>query len=193
MLIHYSETGAKISGNEQQRTIDPLSFLRPLDNQRGMALIMAMSMLAIMSILGAMALSTSSTEVGLSGNYKTTQLAFYSAQRALEYAMTNGDIYASIGTGVIDLESTDAAMVTHRTNMIAGSAEGLGLYQMATDADDGPLDNKVSFQRAGNLPPGSGSDPTYFSARYYIINVAGEGPNNSVARIESQIGRIVPK
>ncbi|OEU69935.1 MAG: hypothetical protein BA864_12825 [Desulfuromonadales bacterium C00003093] len=188
MFFNYSDTDTKLPANERQMSLDRLSFLRPLNNQRGMALILAISMLAIMSILGAMALSTSSTEVGLSGNYKTTQLAFYSAQRALEYATTNGDIYASIGTGVIDLETGD-----HPTNIIGGTAEGLGIFEISGDADEGPLDNKVTHLLTGNLPPGSGSDPTYFEARYYLINVTGEGPRNSIARIESQVGRIVPK
>lgn len=164
------------------------SPITPLGNQRGIALILAISMLAIMSVLGAMALSTSSTEIGLSGNYRTNQLAFYSAQRAVEYAMTNGDIYNAIGTGSIDLETGN-----HPTNIAGGTADGRGLFLAASDTDDGPTDNKVSYQFASSLPPGSGSDPTYFEARYYLINVTGEGPNNSIKAIEAQVGRIVPK
>jgi hypothetical protein len=152
-----------------------------ITNERGVALVLAMGMLTLMSIIGAMALSTSSTEIGLSGNYKTSQLAFYSAQRAVEYAMTNGDIYSTIGTDSIDLEAGN-----HPANIAGGTDEAMGLVV------DGQ-DNLVSFQAAGNLPPGSGSDPTYFEARYYLVNVTGQGPNNSVARVEAQIGRIVPK
>jgi hypothetical protein len=155
----------------------------PVGNQRGIALVLAMGMLTLMSIIGAMALSTSSTEMGLSGNYKTSQLAFYSTQRAVEYAMTNGDIYAGIGTGSVDLEAG-----VHPANITGGTDEAMGLQPRAT-----PDDNRVAFQAAGNLPPGSGSDPTYFEARYYLVNVTGQGPNNSVARVETQIGRIVPK
>lgn len=153
---------------------------KPLSNQRGIALVLALSMLTIMSILGAMALSTSTVEVGLSGNYRTSQLAFYSAQRATEYAMTNGAIFATIGTGSIDLNSGD-----HPTYIRGGTTESLGLKT--------GVDNSISHQLTGALPPDTGSDPTYFEARYYLIDVTGEGPNNSVAHVESQIGRIVPK
>lgn len=165
-----------------------LKVKAPLDNESGIALVLAMGMLVIMSIIGALSLSTSSTELGLSGNYKTSQLAFYSAQRAVEYSMTHGDIYSAIGTSSIDLETGD-----HPANIAGGTNEAMGIYQHPTDADDGPEDNKVTFMAAGGLPPGSGSDPTYFEARYYIVNVSGEGPNRSIARVETQIGRIVPK
>lgn len=160
----------------------------PVENERGIALVLAMGMLVIMSVIGVMSLSTSSTELGLSGNYKTSQLAFYSAQRAVEYSMTNGDIYSGIGTGDIDLETGD-----HATNIAGGTDEGMGIYQEPGDTDESAEDNKVNFLAAGGLPPGSGSDPTYFEARYYIVNVSGEGPRNSIARVETQIGRIVPK
>jgi hypothetical protein len=51
----------------------------------------------------------------------------------------------------------------------------------------------VQFLNAGALPPGSGTDPTYFQSRYYAISVTGEGPNNSVSRIDAQVARVVPK
>jgi type IV pilus assembly protein PilX len=53
--------------------------------QSGMILVLAMSMLFIMSIIGVMALNTSSTEIGISGNHKSSQEAFYAADRAVEY------------------------------------------------------------------------------------------------------------
>jgi len=151
----------------------------PLKNQGGVAMILAIAMLAILSILGMMALSTTDTELSLSGNFKTSQMAFYSAQRAVEYAMTNGEIFDSIGTGSVDLESGD-----HPVNIAAGTGYGL---------DTAASNNTITYQMTGMLPPGSGSDPTYFEARYYLVDVTGEGPNNSHARVETQIGRIVPK
>ena len=164
---------------EQQMPSIVGCLTRPLNNQRGVALILSISMLAIMSVLGSMALSTTDTELSLSGNFKTSQMAFFSAQRAVEYAMTNGDIFTVIGDGSVDLESGD-----HPTNIAAGT--GHGLVTAATN-------NTIAFQSIGMLPPGSGSDPTYFQSSYYLIDVTGDGPNNSQARVETQIGRIVPK
>ena len=152
------------------------SFTKPLRNADGFALILAISMLAIMSILGVMALNTADTETGISGNYRTAHTAFVSAERALAYASFNGDILDNLSAGSYDLNADD-------DDIEVGTGWGL----------DTDVANTIDFQMAGGLPPGSGSDPTYFEARYYIINVTGVGPNNSRARIESQIGRIVPK
>lgn len=167
-LIHFS---CKINRN--------CVLKAPLADQRGMVLILAITMLAILSVLGMLALSTTDTELNLSGNFKTSQMAFFSAQRAVEYAMTNGDIFETIGTGEADLETSN-----HLTNIEAGT--GYGLVSAVGN-------NTITFQAAGVLPPGSGSDPTLFETRYYLIDVTGAGPNNSQARIETQIGRIVPK
>jgi type IV pilus assembly protein PilX len=149
--------------------------------QSGMILVLAMSMLFIMSIIGIMALNTSSTEIGISGNHKSSQEAFFAADRAVEYGMTSGDIYLKIGTGTVDLDDDD---VDHATSIAAGLS-GSGLKAGA--------DNHVTFLTSGSLPPGSGSDPTYFQARYYIIGVTGQGPKNTESRIEAEVARVVPK
>ncbi len=162
--------------------------VNPLGNENGFALILVISVLAIMSLLGVMALNTATSETGISRNYRTSQIAFDSAQRAVEYAATNGNIYTSLGpaSAAYDLDDNDGdgndGDDTDEVNIKGGTNWGL----------EG-TDNYVAYQMSSGLPPGSGSDPTYFAARYYIVNVTGGGPNNSLARVESQIGRIVPK
>jgi type IV pilus assembly protein PilX len=156
---------------------NPLNRSEP--GQSGMILVLAMSMLFIMSIIGVMALNTSSTEIGISGNHKSSQEAFYAADRATEYATVSGAVYEQIGFGSVDLN-----IETH-TEAIAADLSGSGLRPDA--------DNHVSYMTSGTLPPGWGSDPTYFEARYYIIGVTGQGPKNTETRIESQVARIVPK
>lgn len=149
------------------------------DNQRGMALILALVMLTLMSLLGAMALSTSTTEISIAGNYRASQQAFYAAQRAVEYSMTNEHIYdRSVNDFPVSLTGDYA------TDIAAGTDNG-GL--------DGDVTNQVDYLTSGALPPGSGSDPTYFQSRYYTINATGKGPHNTRARVESQVSRIVPK
>jgi Tfp pilus assembly protein PilX len=164
---------------------------RSLDNQRGTALVLALVMLALMSILGVMSLSTSTTEVGISGNYRSSQQAFYAADRAVEYSMTNEQIFDTIGTGTIDLvadaDTTNATATTNDDHIanIAAETGNSGLQAAG--------DNQVTYLTSGALPPGTGSDPTYFQSRYYIITVNAEGPSNSTARVETQVARIVPK
>lgn len=143
--------------------------------ERGTILILTLVMLTVMSLLGVLALNTSDTELRISSNYRAQQEAFYAADRTIEYAMTNPDIYNSIGMGEEPLDAHASAL-----------AAGMG--GLKTGAG-----NKVKYLSAGALPPGSGSDPSYFQARYYLIQVTGEGPNGSTSRIAAQVARIVPK
>jgi type IV pilus assembly protein PilX len=163
----------------QERT-DKKNSSNPLNNQRGAALVLALAMLTIMSILGAWVLSSSTTEIGISGNYRTSQQAFYAADRAVEYAMIDEVIYSTVTPANPSL-SLNATMAEN----IQADTGNSGLRQ------DAP--NQVDFLTSGPLPPGTGSDPTYFQSRYYAISVTGAGPNNSTARIDAQVARVVPK
>lgn len=150
----------------------------PVGNERGVALILALSMLTILSLLGALALTTSTTERGISSNYKSSQEAFFAAQRAVEYAMGNSTIYTTIGKGTANLTGS------HVTNIAAGTTHS-GLDTNAT--------NSVSYLSSGPPPEGSGTDPTYFESRYYVIQATGQGPNSASAKLESSVARTVPK
>jgi len=45
-------------------------------NNRGVILILSLWMLLLLSILGAFAISTSITEIGIAGNYRNAETAF---------------------------------------------------------------------------------------------------------------------
>ena len=149
-------------------------------NERGMALILVLSMLTIMSLLGVLALSTATTELDITGNMRSSREAFFAGERAVEYAAIAGDIYETIGTDSVNLTSdqADDIQIDH-----AGYTSGL----------DMSATNQVGYLTSGPLPPSAGSDATLFEMRYYRISVTGRGPNNSSTRIEAQIGRLVPK
>lgn len=154
--------------------------------ERGMVLAFVLIMLAVMTIIGVLALSTSTTELGISGNLWTQQQAYRVAERAIEYSMTNQDIYLNIGSGTIALTNGNPAVDTaFEADIKAGT--NARLREQAGDV------NEVRFLNSGPLPPGSGSDPTIFQARYYAVSATGEGPGRANARIESQFVRVVPK
>lgn len=149
-------------------------------NERGSALIFALGALMVMSILGAMVLSSATTEISISNNFRTAQDAFTAADRAIEYAMTDEAIYSAV-TPAAPLFNLNSTMLS---NIEAGTGHS-GLTVGAV--------NTVQFINTGALPPDSGSDPTYFQSRYYNVAVSGAGPNNSTTRIEAQVARVVPK
>jgi len=148
---------------------------RPLNNQRGVVLLLVVSLLAIMSLLGFCVLDTADVELNIAGNNRARQQAFYTAERAMEYAATSASIYSTIGTGTFSLDDSQAAIIT------------------ANAADSRLMVGDVRYLTAGPLPPNSGSDPTYFAARIYGINIVTEGPVSARVRIEAQVSRVIPK
>jgi len=171
----------------------PMAFKtlrRPLDNPRGGALILCLILLAVMSIIGISLLDSTDTELSITRNQRASAEAFSVADRAEQYATVAGPIYAVIGTDFVDLTDRDpATQSTHETAVSAGLPDN---NLLDSDTLEAGL-NRVTFLRSGPLPPGSGSDPTYFETRYYSINLVAEGPSNSQARVDAQIGRVVAK
>ncbi len=154
-------------------------------NQQGFALVLAMGMLTILSILGAMVLSNSSTEVGISGNYRTSREAFFAAERAIDYAMGNSEIVKS--TTTVDLNNTSLTpALNHATNLTLGST---GLNPDAA--------NQVINLGPGLLPVRLRANyGDKFGANYYLISVTGArfsgGQVRSSSRIEAQRVRLFP-
>lgn len=150
---------------------------RVIQDESGFALILVLAMLAILSLLGVMALNTSHSELSISGNFRSSQRAFWAAERAVDYAMTNNDIAGSLNP------STD-----------------LNGYKDYIVADNSGLDTSaVNVLR--NLGPGE--LPDYLARRYgrerfggnfYNISVTGQGPNGRTkVRVETQQVRLFQK
>lgn len=164
-----------------------------LANEKGMVLFIAMIMLFLFSLLGAMALSTSTTEIDLSGNYKKAQLAFYTADSATEYAHTDGVIYAAIIPGTVDMwpastaTGADIVTVNGQKYKVVTIDDGIGTTPNYT------AQVRVTYLTTAALPPGSGSDADQFVGNYYICESTGAGPNGTTAKIESEVARVVPK
>lgn len=149
-----------------------------LRQERGFALILALAMLALLSILGAMVLTTSRTEVGISGNFRTAQQAFFAADRAVEYAMGN----AAVVSSVADVNLNDDP---HAGNLAFG---GTRLDPDATNF----VRNLGPDELPDKLADRFGREK--FGGNYYVISVTGNGPNGrSTTRIEAQQVRIFQK
>ncbi|HEY5673537.1 MAG TPA: pilus assembly PilX N-terminal domain-containing protein [Malonomonas sp.] len=147
-----------------------------------MALILALIMLSIMTVIGMMAMSVSETELSISGNYRALQESFFAADRAVTYAATNPDVY--LGTAVIDL----FADATHKDRIQIGRS---GLDPTAAGG------HIVTPLGSGPPPEGSVSDAEMFEARYLMVNATGAYPtdilNPARTEVETQVARIVPK
>lgn len=152
-------------------------------NQRGAALILAIIMLVVLSLLGSVALISSDTEMKVTGNYQVAKQTFWVADRAVEYA-TSRDMLMTMGTSV-NLVTADGGV--HKTRI---EAAGGGFLTEGSIQDLG----------AGALPTSlAGSYGSDFGANYYQVSVTarqrpdvGSPPTNTSAavRIDSTILRI---
>lgn len=150
----------------------------PMDtmtDERGAVLLTVLIMLVLLSVLGVMSVSTSTTEIDISGNYRREQAAFYNADAGIGYAMTAAVIY------------TGASL--HTTP-----------YTATVTIDDGnsyttdyPSQVRVEYLSTGGIPRGSfGTEQgESLSADYYSATTTGAGPGNTQTVLEAQYAMLV--
>jgi hypothetical protein len=133
-------------------------------------------LLVVMSLLGALALTTTDNELAITGNVRAANEAFLAADRAVEFGMCNGAIISGVGTDSLDLDAFAADLQRGKGRL------------------DTTKVNQIEYLSAGDLPVGVESDPTYFEGRYYRITASGAVDGHSaVSRIDTQFVRIFPK
>jgi type II secretory pathway pseudopilin PulG len=161
-------------------------------DERGIALVVALVMLALLGILGALALYTSTTELRIAGNYRLSQEAFFVADAAIEYAFTDPAIYTAINPGVTDTWPLPGA----------GDADDVPPEVTITDDPDfnrrdfvgpngtNPADIQVEWETCGSLPVGSGASmeaaygtETPNKGNYFLVNVVGSVRTQPQTRI----------
>ena len=148
-----------------------------IQDEAGFALILVLAMLAILSLLGVLALNTSHSELSVSGNFRSSHRALLAAERAVDYALTDPAIVGSLNA------TTD-----------------LNGFNTQITADNSGLDT-TSANVLRNL--GVGQLPDYLAQRYgverfggnfYNVSVTAQGPyGRGRARVETQQVRIFQK
>lgn len=154
-------------------------------SERGLALIIAIGFLALLSIVGAVVLNVTSRDLGNTSGFLPEKQAFYTADRAVEYAM-NRDLIVNLAPGVaVDLVADNAKDsdgnsmgMTHKSIIETGAGETL---VAGTVQDLGPRE----------MPPAlatlHGSD---FGANLYHVAVDATAPGNQESRVNASIVRL---
>lgn len=159
-------------------------------DERGIALIVVLVMLLLLSILGATVLSSTTADLRMTGYSRNSTASFYAADAALEYAETNPDIYTSIlPTAPTWPKAADSS------KKYPGYAEVKvgknNAYVKVDYLSTGPVPVEMGTEADSGLGTGTG-----FLANYYVVSVIGEGAaptDNSRTEIESQVVKVVPK
>jgi hypothetical protein len=153
--------------------------------ESGMALIVAIGFLAILSIIGAVVLNTATRDIGGSGSMMPARKAFYTADRAVEYSMNRSIL--------ISLSPTDPPV-----NLMTGTTSGGIVHKSIINsilAKDGNLVSGLVTDLGPKSLPSSlasffGSD---FGANVYHIAAEAEaGPSGNVTKtnVDASIVRL---
>jgi Tfp pilus assembly protein PilX len=164
------------------RSGDRLAVRLParLKNEQGAALILAMVILVMLTFIGLAALSTSSTELFLSGNYRQSREAFQMADGLTEAALKDTDNFIPPTGGVGGVTALTAGTLsdTDPSNNSTATATGT-----------------ITYVTTGAAQAGSGMTVVMGSsvkANYFIVDTTGEGSLGHQSQQQLVMSEIVP-
>lgn len=138
--------------------------IRSNSKQNGFVLVLALVLLAVMTLIGVSSMNSASLELKAAANAQHHQVAFNAVQSVLEFAISN------TGTQLIDYQNSDSAaqvITTHtvtNTSNLKATAEYVG----------------CSIGIGSSMEDGKG-------IRYNYLNITGTGTNKSGAAASTQI------
>ena len=155
----------------------PKKMVYPLKDQSGVALVLALIMIVILTLIGLASTYTSTFEMKLSGNKRGTTDAFYAADSGVQVIVANVDNFSLPGKYVDNK------------------------YDPFTDPNNpNPTKAKVLIQydtTQEGSPRGSGFSAISFEFRHFVIDSKGQDQLDlslvkSAAEIEQKVVRLVP-
>ena len=154
------------------------TWYKSRDSEKGMALILAIGFLAILSILGAVVLQVSTRDLESSGEKMPEKQVFYASDRAVEYSMTRGLILNMTANGAVNL------MTDHVDNDPSKKKH----FEVINTADSALTAGQVSDLGPNDMPSNIsklfGDD---FGANYYHVEVKAVTPPTGPVRSKSNI------
>jgi Tfp pilus assembly protein PilX len=160
---------------------DMRTVLTVMKDERGIALILTMSMLVILSLLGVLVMNATDTELRITSNYRSASDAFTTAEMATEYAtrwVINEKTSVDDLSADSDLTSVfpaGAALDADGTNQISTYVGGMPGEMMSGTGVDAYRNNIY------RITDGSATDGEVI---FYRTSVQSRVNNRSTARIE---------
>ncbi len=153
-------------------------MIRIAKNEKGIALVVSLIMLVLLTILGTYALSTSSTELIIAGNYRNNECAFYLAEAGIGYGQ---EVYK---TKV--LPGTDQSCWPYVAGTKCSDPDGKQFLPVPLPATPGQrAEINITWVRTGDAP--KDYDSTDNETDYYVITSRGFCNNNATAEAESMV------
>ena len=150
------------------------SLISRIKNEDGSVLVVAILILALLTMIGIAARTSTDVELIISKNEKSYKMALYAAEAARGYVVKTPDLYGpdniTPGEGLNFPDDNPSLVVEmSSTQSFGGSVEYLGF----------------------SAPPrGSGTQVGTFKAHRYKMQCKGYGPSNAESQIEAGFYRI---
>jgi hypothetical protein len=150
-------------------------FKDTINNENGFVIVIALLMLAIVTVIGIAATRTSETELQISGNEKFHKLSFYAAEAARGYVVDDPSLYG--GDNI-----TEGVSIYFPNN-----ADPSATYELDSTQS---FKGDVEYIGFSEPPRGSGYEAGKFKAHRYQMTCDGYGPSNSQSQVEAGFYRI---
>jgi hypothetical protein len=155
----------------------PKKIVNPLKDQSGVALVLALIMIVILTLIGLASTYTSTFEMKLSGNKRGTTDAFYAADSGVQVIVANVDNFSLPGKYVDNKYDP----FTDPNNPNPTKANVLIQYDTTQEGS----------------PRGSGFSAISFEFKHFVIDSKGQDQLDlslvkSAAEIEQKVVRLVP-
>jgi Tfp pilus assembly protein PilX len=151
--------------------------MQSLNNQNGIAIVMVLLVLALITLAGVMVSKTTTTELQIATSDQLYKIAFYAAEAAQSYVILNSDLYSSVNIDTADpVNFPDDANPSATQTLDADSIQS--------------FNGEVGYENPMVVPRGSGFQVGKFKAHVYQMVCNGYGPRNSDTQIEVGFYRI---
>ncbi len=134
-------------------------------NDRGVALLTVLGLLAVLLILGSLVAGSARVESALSGSARRSAQAFQAADAGLGYALGDADNFVQLGTRGTDL-ATAGLPLTGNVNVV---------YKYSAPP---PIEIHVSALR--------------FVGFYFDVGATGTAPTNAASQLDMMATRLGP-
>ena len=139
-------------------------------NQRGFVLVLALVLLAVMTLIGVSSMDSANMELKATANARQHQTAFNASQSLLEYTLSTGA--RRVDSELIDYQTTDAAVQSSNHPSADNTSQASVLYA------------GCSVAPGSSLEEGKG-----FSYNFYSVQAIGTTTNsgNAVSRLNQGV------
>jgi hypothetical protein len=148
---------------------------KQIKNEAGSMTVVAILILAVITIIGVAGITGSNTELQIAASEQIHKLAFYASEAGRSYIVQNTDLYyednTTIGGSLSFPDPADASVE----------------FDLSTQQS---FNGTIQYLGSGSVPRGTGYEFGMYKSHRYQLTSNGWGPRNSASRIEAGFYRI---